>query len=61
MMKWSGDHCMAADEVPGIIISTRPIAKPDPQLLDLAPTFLSLYGLEKLPEMVGSSIYEGGS
>ncbi|MCB1151161.1 alkaline phosphatase family protein [bacterium] len=60
MMKWSGDHCMAADEVPGIIISSRPVLKADPELLDLAPTFLELYGLEPLPEMRGSSIYREG-
>jgi len=59
MMKWSGDHCMAADEVPGVIISSRPIDKTDPELLDLAPTFLELFGLDPLPEMVGSSIFEG--
>jgi len=60
MLKWSGDHCMAADEVPGIIISSRPLTKDDPELIDMAPTFLRLYGLEPLPEMRGSSIYEGG-
>ena len=59
MKKWSGDHCMAADEVPGIIISSRRIDKPAPELLDMAPTFLKLYGLEPLPEMVGSPIYRG--
>jgi predicted AlkP superfamily phosphohydrolase/phosphomutase len=59
MMKWSGDHCMAADEVPGIIVSSRPIDKSDPQLLDMAPTFMRMFGLEPLPEMVGSAIFEG--
>jgi len=59
MMKWSGDHCMAADEVPGVIICNRKIDKADPQLLDLAPTFLKLFGLDPLPEMVGSPIFEG--
>ncbi|MBK9303442.1 MAG: alkaline phosphatase family protein [bacterium] len=60
MMKWSGDHCMAADEVPGIIISSRRIDKTDPSLLDLAPTFLSLFGIAPLPEMVGSPLFAGG-
>lgn len=59
MKKWSGDHCMAADEVPGVIICNRKVDKIDPELLDLAPTFLKLYGLEPLPEMVGSSLFEG--
>jgi len=59
MMKWSGDHCMAADEVPGVIICNRMIDKANPQLLDLAPTFLKLFGLDPLPEMVGSPLFEG--
>ncbi|MCP4799866.1 MAG: sulfatase arylsulfatase, partial [bacterium] len=59
MMKWSGDHCMAADEVPGIIITNRPIRALQPALLDLAPTFLELFNLEPLPEMVGKNIFEG--
>jgi predicted AlkP superfamily phosphohydrolase/phosphomutase len=57
LLKWSGDHCMAADEVPGVILCNRPIAKSDPALLDLAPTFLRLFGLEPTPEMVGSDIF----
>jgi len=63
MMKWSGDHCMAADEVPGIIVCNRHIDKSDPQLLDLAPTFLQLYGVAIPREMVGSPIFreDGGS
>ena len=59
MMKWSGDHCMAADEVPGVIVSSRRIDKAHPALIDLAPTFLKLYGLDPLPGMVGSPIFEG--
>jgi hypothetical protein len=56
-LKWSGDHCMAADEVPGIIVSSRKIVKDDPALVDMAPTFLGLFGLKPTPEMVGSSIF----
>jgi predicted AlkP superfamily phosphohydrolase/phosphomutase len=59
MMKWSGDHCMAADEVPGIIITNRPIRALNPALLDLAPTFMELFNLEPLPEMVGKNIFKG--
>ena len=57
-LKWSGCHCMAADEVPGIIVANRKINKPDPNLLDMAPTFLRLFGLDPLPEMMGSDIFE---
>ncbi len=57
LLKWSGDHCMAADEVPGIIVSSRRIAADDPELLDMAPTILRLFGLEPAPDMVGHDIF----
>lgn len=43
--KWSGDHCMAADEVPGVILSNRRLLVDDPELRDLAPTILGLFGV----------------
>ncbi len=55
--KWSGDHCQAADEVPGILLSTRPIARTDPNLADFAPTILRLFGREPLPEMTGRDLF----
>jgi predicted AlkP superfamily phosphohydrolase/phosphomutase len=56
--KWSGDHCQAADEVPGILLTNRPVALPDPTLADFAPTILKLFGVEPLPEMMGRDMYE---
>jgi predicted AlkP superfamily phosphohydrolase/phosphomutase len=52
-LKWSGDHCMAADEVPGILVCNRPLTAHDPSLVDLGPTFLRLFGREPYPEMIG--------
>ena len=65
LMKWSGDHCMAADVVPGTVITNRPFVRPDPGLEDLAPTILGLFGLDPLPQMTGRDLYgpdqgEGG-
>ena len=57
LLKWSGDHCIAHDEVPGIIVSNRKIAKEDPSLLDMAPTILRLFGLEPAPEMLGRDVF----
>jgi predicted AlkP superfamily phosphohydrolase/phosphomutase len=57
MLKWSGDHCIAADEVPGIIMANRPIARREPELLDLAPTVLELFGIQPPAEMVGGNIF----
>ncbi len=55
--KWSGDHCQAADEVPGILLSTRPVVIDDPTLADLAPSILRLFGVEPPPQMNGRDIF----
>ena len=49
LLKWSGDHCMAADEVPGILIGQPADRARDPALVDLAPTILRLFGLDPPP------------
>ncbi|MBU8869602.1 MAG: alkaline phosphatase family protein [Gemmatimonadales bacterium] len=58
LLKWSGDHCIAADEVPGILMTNKPILRADPGLVDMAPTILRLFGITPLPEMVGGSVFE---
>jgi predicted AlkP superfamily phosphohydrolase/phosphomutase len=58
-LKWSGDHCMAADEVPGVLLCNRKMAKEDPSLLDMAPTFLSLFGMKPSREMLGRDVFAG--
>jgi predicted AlkP superfamily phosphohydrolase/phosphomutase len=55
--KWSGDHCMAAELVPGVVLSNKPILKATPALYDLAPTILQEFGIEKSEQMIGSSIF----
>jgi predicted AlkP superfamily phosphohydrolase/phosphomutase len=57
MLKWSGDHCIAADEVPGIIMANRPILRENPELLDMAPTILQLFGITPPADMVGGSVF----
>lgn len=54
--KWSGDHCMDAAVVPGVLLCNRPIAKADPGLEDLAPTILAHYGVTPPPEMRGMDV-----
>ncbi len=55
--KWSGDHCMAAAEVPGVFLSNRKIAVEDPNLTDLAATILDYYGIPKTRGMVGRALF----
>jgi predicted AlkP superfamily phosphohydrolase/phosphomutase len=53
--KWSGDHCMAADAVPGVVLSNRALVAADPTLADIAPTVLAEFGIAAPREMVGKS------
>jgi len=57
MDAWSGDHCMAAELVPGIILSNKKITLDNPKLYDLAPTILAEFGLNKSDQMVGKAIF----
>ena len=57
MDPWSGDHCMAAELVPGIILSNKAIKAEAPKLYDLAPTILAEFGAAKKDAMVGNSIF----
>jgi len=55
---WSGDHCMDYTKVPGVLLSNRKIAADAPALTDIAPTILAEYGIAKLPEMKGQSVFQ---
>jgi len=54
---WSADHCIAAEEVPGVVFSNRPIRRERPSLIDLAPTILELFGVPVPDAMKGGSLY----
>ncbi len=56
--KWSGDHLIEADLVPGILLSNKKIAAERPTLRDLAPTILGEFGIEKQEGMTGNNIFE---
>jgi predicted AlkP superfamily phosphohydrolase/phosphomutase len=50
---WSADHCMAAEQLPGVIFCNQPLKVSDPALIDLAPTILQAYGLPVPKDMTG--------
>jgi predicted AlkP superfamily phosphohydrolase/phosphomutase len=56
---WSGDHSMDRDHVPGSLFSSREVARPDPNIVDLPVTILDFFGIEKPPQMVGRSLLRG--
>jgi hypothetical protein len=54
---WIGDHCIAADAVPGILVGNRKLTVKDPQLKDLTVTILKEFGVLPTQEMKGRAIY----
>jgi predicted AlkP superfamily phosphohydrolase/phosphomutase len=53
---WSGDHCIDPQFVPGVLLSSRPLATPNPRLEDLAPTILSAFGTPLSEGMTGAAL-----
>lgn len=43
---WSGDHCIDASFVPGVLFCNRKIDDEQPRLMDIGPTVLNLFGVE---------------
>ena len=56
---WSGDHCIDPRLVPGVFWSNRPIAKDKPELTDLAPTVLELFGVDRPSYIKGTPLFQG--
>lgn len=54
--KWSGDHCMDPALVPGVLLSSRPLAVREAALTDLAPTILTYFGADVPADMPGKSV-----
>ena len=55
---WSGDHIVDPRLVPGILLSNHPVVTEDPAIVDLAPTILSLFGVEPPPYMEGTRLFD---
>ncbi len=55
--KWSGDHCMAPEVLPGILLANRKIKAESPALYDLTPSILQIFGIPKPGEMIGENVF----
>jgi predicted AlkP superfamily phosphohydrolase/phosphomutase len=56
--EWSGDHCMDARLVPGILLSNRPLNTDQPaDLKDLPVSILARFGIDAPEWMKGHSVY----
>lgn len=56
--RWSGDHCMDVNGLPGVLLSNKKITSDTPSLRDLAPTILAAYGVEAPPNTEGKPVLE---
>lgn len=54
--RWSGDHCMDSDVVPGVLFTNVPLVDGTTRLIDLGPTVLDLFGVAVPPYMTGRSL-----
>jgi predicted AlkP superfamily phosphohydrolase/phosphomutase len=55
---WSADHCMAMEELPGVLFANRPIQHAGPALTDLAPTILEEFGVRPPAGMTGKNVFK---
>ncbi|MGB7762884.1 MAG: alkaline phosphatase family protein, partial [Bryobacteraceae bacterium] len=55
---WCGDHCVDPPLVPGVLFSNLKITAADPGIEDLAPTALSLFGVEVPAWMEGRPVID---
>jgi len=57
MKKWSGDHCASdPSDTQGILLSNRPITTSTPSILDVAPTVLSILGVQPPGKLDGQPL-----
>jgi predicted AlkP superfamily phosphohydrolase/phosphomutase len=54
---WSGDHCVDPRLVPGVFWCNRKINTQAPSILDIAPTALSMFGIDPPHYMQGQSLF----
>ena len=54
---WSGDHCVDPRIVPGVFFSNRPITSETPNILDLAPSTMTLFGVQPPRYMQGKPLF----
>jgi predicted AlkP superfamily phosphohydrolase/phosphomutase len=58
---WSGDHCVDPRLVPGVFWCNRKVPAENPELLDMAPTMLDLFGCDIPAYMQGKPLFNPGA
>ncbi len=54
---WSGDHCVDPRLVPGVFWCNRKVPAESPELIDMAPTMLDLFGCDIPAYMQGKPLF----
>src|SRR5262249_19136507 len=55
--RWSGNHLMAPEVVPGILVTNRKLTGSGYNPVDVTATLLAYYGIDPAPGMVGHAIH----
>jgi len=55
--KWSADHCIDPQSVPGVLLTSKEVKLENPGIWDLAPSILKSFGLNVPGEMDGKPIF----
>src|SRR6266700_534282 len=55
--RWSGDHIVDPDAVPGILFANRGLMRDNANIVDLAPTILNYLGVPATSVMEGKSLF----
>jgi predicted AlkP superfamily phosphohydrolase/phosphomutase len=55
--RWSGNHLMAPEVVPGVLLANRKLDAKEPTLLDVTATMLACFGVPAPPQMRGRSLF----
>jgi predicted AlkP superfamily phosphohydrolase/phosphomutase len=59
--RWSGDHCLDPELVPGVLFCSRPLGPDEPRITDIAPTILALFGVPVPHYMEGRPLLGEGA
>jgi len=54
--RWQADHCVDSPLVPGVLFCNRRLVTEDPEIIDLAPTILSIFGIQPPAFMDGKAL-----
>ena len=55
--RWSGDHCMDPEVIPGVLFANRKTEVEYPAIYDVTATILDLFGVERPKEMIGKPVF----